>query len=182
MLCDWIKTVCATVCVVPNWSTVKRWHSTLVCYSVELRLITRKIFFGISSSYTRHFRFHSLFVSHVLFAMHSLHTFLASGSKYNSYICICIQIHMRSQINDLYEFYPNAFRLEHTYHYIWYGCVVTPVTASGTGAAGWYNLLLFLSLLLLLLMLLLPLPLTFIYNQVATASLRIVPFMVWIMY
>lgn len=72
MLCDWIKIVCATVCVVPNWSTVKRWHSTLVCYSF-LRLITRKIFFGIRSSSIRYTRFCSLAHSHSLTQSCTLH-------------------------------------------------------------------------------------------------------------
>lgn len=42
---------------------------------------------------------------------------------------------MRSQINDLYEFYPDAFRLEHTYHYTWYGGVAATAAASATATS-----------------------------------------------
>lgn len=42
---------------------------------------------------------------------------------------------MRSQINDLYEFYPDAFRLEHTYHYTWYGGVAAAATAAAAASA-----------------------------------------------
>lgn len=67
---------------------------------------------------------------------------------------------MRSQINDLYEFYSDAFRLEHTYHYTWYGCAVTAVMV----------LVPLLVLLFMLLFMLLLLPLL-IYIQSSSNSI-----------